>query len=82
MTTKAAAAAAAEAAKQQKRQRRTTSSSKRSNTKTSSAHEALTREGGCGQVSPNYEHVKYAQQWIEAYPDAVAYGWELGGRGR
>lgn len=25
-------------------------------------------------VSPNYEHVKYAQQWIEAYPDAVAYG--------
>mmetsp|Transcript_29165 Transcript_29165/g.93360 ORF Transcript_29165/g.93360 Transcript_29165/m.93360 type:complete len:232 (-) Transcript_29165:383-1078(-) len=23
-------------------------------------------------VSPNYEHVKYAQQWIDAYPDAAA----------
>eukprot|EP00639_Heterosigma_akashiwo_P030637 CAMPEP_0194672968 /NCGR_PEP_ID=MMETSP0295-20121207/6785_1 /TAXON_ID=39354 /ORGANISM="Heterosigma akashiwo, Strain CCMP2393" /LENGTH=289 /DNA_ID=CAMNT_0039556827 /DNA_START=76 /DNA_END=944 /DNA_ORIENTATION=- len=25
-------------------------------------------------VSPNYEHVKYAQNWIEAYPDAISYG--------
>jgi len=25
-------------------------------------------------VSPNYEHVKYAKQWIDAYPDATAYG--------
>jgi glutaredoxin len=25
-------------------------------------------------MSPNYEHVKYAQQWIDAYPDAIAYG--------
>ncbi|KAG5192403.1 hypothetical protein JKP88DRAFT_204283 [Tribonema minus] len=24
-------------------------------------------------VSPNYEHVKYAQQWIHAYPDATAW---------
>ena len=25
-------------------------------------------------VSPNYEHVKYAAQWKEAFPDAVLYG--------
>eukprot|EP00892_Ulva_mutabilis_P012366 jgi/Ulvmu1/9501/UM052_0072.1 len=25
-------------------------------------------------VSPNFEHLKYAQQWIDAYPDATAYG--------
>lgn len=25
-------------------------------------------------VSPNYEHVKYAPQWIAAYPEATAYG--------
>lgn len=24
-------------------------------------------------VSPNFEHVKYAPQWIEAYPNAIAY---------
>ena len=24
-------------------------------------------------VSPNYEHVKFARQWIEAYPDATSY---------
>lgn len=25
-------------------------------------------------VSPNFEHVKYAAQWIAAYPEATAYG--------
>jgi hypothetical protein len=25
-------------------------------------------------VAPNYEHVKYARQWLDAYPDAVGYG--------
>jgi hypothetical protein len=25
-------------------------------------------------VSPNYEHVKYAKQWKEAYPNATLYG--------
>lgn len=24
--------------------------------------------------SPNFEHLKYAQQWIDAYPAATAYG--------
>lgn len=24
-------------------------------------------------MSPNYEHLKYAKQWIEAFPDAHAY---------
>eukprot|EP00752_Nemacystus_decipiens_P003871 g3561.t1 len=24
-------------------------------------------------ISPNYEHVKYAKQWVEAYPDAKSY---------
>ncbi|KAK9807495.1 hypothetical protein WJX72_000868 [[Myrmecia] bisecta] len=24
-------------------------------------------------VSPNYEHIKFAQQWMEAYPDAKSY---------
>jgi hypothetical protein len=24
-------------------------------------------------VSPNYEHLKYAKQWIAAYPDATAW---------
>ena len=25
-------------------------------------------------VSPNYEHVKFAKQWIDAFPDATGYG--------
>ncbi len=25
-------------------------------------------------VAPNYEHVKYAKQWLTAYPDATGYG--------
>lgn len=24
--------------------------------------------------SPNFEHLKYAQQWIDAYPGAASYG--------
>ena len=32
----------------------------------------LTRE--TGKQVPNYEHVKFAEQWIKAFPDAVSYG--------
>ncbi|CBJ26449.1 conserved hypothetical protein [Ectocarpus siliculosus] len=36
--------------------------------------EALASLGPVGHiVSPNYEHVKYAKQWVEAYPSAVSY---------
>ena len=24
-------------------------------------------------ISPNYEHVKYAQEWIDAYPNAISW---------
>ncbi|CAM9637297.1 unnamed protein product [Ectocarpus sp. 4 AP-2014] len=36
--------------------------------------EALASLGPVGHiVSPNYEHVKYAKQWVEAYPSAISY---------
>ncbi|CAM9223888.1 unnamed protein product [Scytosiphon promiscuus] len=36
--------------------------------------EALAELGPVGHiVSPNYEHVKYAKQWVEAYPSARSY---------